>query len=96
MALMFTPPDIVGPLLPDPLIERPSQTGDRIQQHKDVLAHLGQPLATIDDQLTQPNMAVNIHIQATRNHFARVTLRRMSVTSSGRSSINRTIRCTSG
>ncbi len=54
----------------DPLVERAGQPGNRVEQHEDVLAHLGEALAAFDRQLGQANVAFDIAVEARSEDFA--------------------------
>ena len=44
----------------DPLVERAGQAGDRVEQQEHVLAHFGEPLAALDDELRQADVAFDV------------------------------------
>ena len=54
--------------VPDPLVEGPSHARDRVHEQEDVLAGLRHPLAALDHQLREPNMALDIAVEATGDH----------------------------
>ena len=54
----------------DPLVEGAGQPGDRVHQHDDVLAHLGQALAALDDELGEADVAFDVAVEAAGDHFA--------------------------
>ena len=48
----------------DPLVERAGQARDRVEQQEHVLAHFGQPLAALDDELRQADVAFDVAVEA--------------------------------
>ena len=77
-------------------VEGAAEARQRVQQHDDVAAELDLPLAALDHQLREVDVLVDRVVVASWRRPCPGTLRFMSVTSSGRSSISRRNSCTFG
>ena len=70
MALMSTPPLIVRPVLPTHLLNARARRVIESKQQDYVLAHFGQPLAALDDQLGEADVALDVAVEAAGDDFA--------------------------